>query len=91
LGTEGVGIQAGEPAGYGEGSVGWVVDEPRCFPDGSAMKTRLTAVAGREDRAWRLVHLHVSVGGPDDAAAELLRRWSSASRPHSPAAWDLEG
>ena len=78
--TEGVRIQAGEPAGYEEGSMGWVVDEPAFFfPDGSAMKTRLTAVLRREDEAWKLVHMHVSVGVPDEEVVELQKRWSSAS------------
>jgi hypothetical protein len=47
--TEGVRIHAAGPVGYEEGSLGWVVDEPMFFfPDGSAMKTRLTAVLRRE-------------------------------------------
>jgi SnoaL-like domain len=78
--AEGVRIQAGEPAGYEEGSMGWVVDEPMFFfPDGSAMKTRLTAVLHREDGVWKLVHMHVSVGVPDEEVVELQKRWSSAS------------
>jgi hypothetical protein len=78
--TEGVRIQAGEPAGYEEGSLGWVADEPTfSFPDGSAMKTRLTAVLHRENRTWKLIHMHVSVGVPDEEVVELQKRWSSAS------------
>jgi hypothetical protein len=78
--TEGVRIQAAQPVGYEEGSLGWVVDEPMFFfPDGSAMKTRLTAVLRREDGAWKLVHMHVSVGVPDDEVVELQKRWLSAS------------
>jgi ketosteroid isomerase-like protein len=49
------------------------------FPDGSAMKTRLTAVLRREEGAWKLVHLHVSVGVPDEEVIELQQHWSSAS------------
>jgi hypothetical protein len=76
--TEGVSIQAGEPVGYEEGSMGWVVDEPTFFfPDGSAMKTLLTAVLRREDGTWKLVHMHVSVGVPDEEVVELQTRWSS--------------
>jgi SnoaL-like domain len=78
--TEGVRIQAGEPAGYEEGSLGWVAAEPTfSFPDGSAMKTRLTAVLHRENRTWKLIHMHVSVGVPDEEVVELQKRWSSAS------------
>jgi ketosteroid isomerase-like protein len=31
---------------------------------------RLTAVPRREDDAWKVVHLHVSVGAPDEDAPE---------------------
>jgi hypothetical protein len=78
--AEGVRIEAGEPLGYEEGSLGWVVDQPRFFlPDGSAMQTRLTAVLRREGGAWKLVHMHVSVGVPDDEVVELQQRWASTS------------
>ena len=76
--AEGVGIQAGDdPAGYEEGSLAWVVDEPTFFfPDGSAMSTRLTAVMHREDGRWKLVHMHLSVGVPDEEVVGLQQRWS---------------
>jgi SnoaL-like domain len=77
--TEGVRIEPGEPAGYEEGTLGWVVDQPTFhFPDGSSMRTRLTSVVRREDGSWRLLHMHVSVGVPDEEVAELQRRWSTA-------------
>jgi hypothetical protein len=77
--TEGFRIEAGdEPAGYEEGSLGWFVEQPAfVFPDGSSMQTRLTAVMRQEDGHWRLVHMHVSVGVPDEEVVELQRRWSS--------------
>lgn len=76
--TEGFRIEPGDPTGYEEGSVGWLVDEPTfIFPNGSPMKTRLTAVMRREDDRWKLVHMHVSVGVPDDEVLELQKRWSS--------------
>jgi ketosteroid isomerase-like protein len=76
--AEGVGIDAGDPDGYADGSLGWVVDQPTFrFPDGSAMRTRLTAVLHLEDGAWRLVHMHVSVGVPDEEVVALQQRWSS--------------
>jgi len=77
--AEGVRIEAGDPTGYEEGSMGWVVDQPTFFfPDGSSMQTRLTAVLRREDDAWKLVHMHVSVGVPDEEVVDLQQRWSSA-------------
>jgi hypothetical protein len=77
--AEGVRLEAGEnPTGYEEGSLGWFVDEPTFFfPDGSSMDTRLTAVMHREGGRWKLVHMHVSVGVPDEEVVELQRRWSS--------------
>jgi SnoaL-like domain len=76
--AEGVRIEAGDPLGYEEGSMGWVVDEPTFFfPDGSGMHTRLTAVMRWEDGRWKLVHMHVSVGVPDEEVVELQKRWSS--------------
>jgi hypothetical protein len=76
--TEGFRIEAGDPAGYEEGSLGWLVDEPAfVFPDGSSFQTRLTAVMRQEDGRWKLVHMHVSVGVPDEEVVELQKRWSS--------------
>ncbi|MDQ3589118.1 MAG: nuclear transport factor 2 family protein [Actinomycetota bacterium] len=77
--AEGVRLEAGDdPTGFEEGSMGWFVDEPTfVFPDGSAMDTRLTAVMHQEEGRWKLVHMHVSVGVPDEEVVELQRRWSS--------------
>ena len=41
------------------------------FPDGSLMQTRLTAVMHQEDGRWKLVHMHLSVGVPDEQVVEL--------------------
>ena len=73
------GFEAGEdPAGYEEGSLGWFVDEPTFFfPDGSSMDTRLTAVMHQEEGRWKLVHMHLSVGVPDEQVVELQQRWSA--------------
>jgi hypothetical protein len=76
--TEGFRIEAGDPAGCEEGSLGWLVDQPAfVFPDGSSIQTRLTAVMRQEDSRWRLVHMHVSVGVPDEEVVELQKRWSA--------------
>lgn len=78
--TEGVRLETGGSAvAYEEGSMGWVADEPTFyFPDASAMKTRLTAVLRQEAGKWALVHMHVSVGVPDEEVLELQRRWGTA-------------
>ena len=79
--TEGVRLETGGSAvAYEEGSMGWIADEPPFrFPDGSAMKTRLTAVLRKEGENWALVHMHVSVGVPDEEVVELQRRWGVAT------------
>jgi hypothetical protein len=60
-----------EPSGYAEGSIGYAVDRPRfVFPDGKFLPTRLTAVLREEGEAWRIVHLHFSVGVPDEDAIQ---------------------
>ena len=41
------------------------------------MQTWLTAVMRQEDREWKLVHLHLRVGVPEEEVVELRRRWSS--------------
>ena len=76
--AEGMGIERGlRPTGYERGDVGWFVDEPTyVFPGGSGrIATRLTAILQREDGDWRIVHMHVSVGVPDDEVLELQARW----------------
>lgn len=57
------------PRGYAEGNVGFAIDEPRfVMPDGSVLATRLTAVLRQESAQWKIVHLHFSVGVPDEEA-----------------------
>jgi hypothetical protein len=77
--AEGLAIEAGaRPAGYEQRDIGWFVDEPTyTFPDGSRMRTRLTAVLLLEQGDWRIVHMHVSVGVPDDEVVALQARWAS--------------
>jgi hypothetical protein len=77
--AEGLAIEAGGgPAGYAQGELGWFVDEPTyTFPDGSRMRTRLTAVVRLEQGDWRIVHMHVSVGVPDEEVVALQQRWTS--------------
>jgi SnoaL-like protein len=76
--TEGVRLELANPVAYAEESTGWVVDEPLFyFPDGTAMKTRLTAVLHLEDERWKLIHMHLSVGVPDDEVVELQKKWTT--------------
>jgi hypothetical protein len=78
--AEGVTLETGGSAvAYAEGSLGWAADEPTFgFPDGSRMKCRLTAVLRNDGGKWKLVHMHVSVGVPDDEVGDLQARWGTA-------------
>jgi SnoaL-like domain len=77
--AEGVRLEAKDPVGYEEGSLGWVVDQPAfVFADGSVMQSRLTAVMHQEEGGrWKLVHMHLSVGVPDEEVVELQQRWTA--------------
>jgi hypothetical protein len=76
--AEGVSLTPRNPTGYAEASMGWAVDEPEFrFPDGSAIRARVTAVWRSEDGRWKLVHAHFSVGVPDEEVVDLQRRWDS--------------
>jgi hypothetical protein len=35
-------------------------------------------VLRREDERWKLVHMHVSVGVPDEEVLDLQRSWGTA-------------
>ena len=75
--TEGLTLEPGrQPIGYQEGTMGWFVDEPWFgFPGGGGMRTRVTGVVRREEERWKVVHLHFSVGVPDEEVQELQARW----------------
>ena len=75
---EGFRMEAGEePHCYEEGSMGWVADRPKAVLPEGTISTRLTGVVRQEEGEWRFVHLHLSVGVPDEEVVELQRRWSS--------------
>jgi hypothetical protein len=65
----GLRLEGAEPRAWEEGSLGWATDTPRfVLPDGSTLPTRLTGVLRRENDEWKVVHLHFSVGVPDEQA-----------------------
>jgi hypothetical protein len=51
---------------------------PGPTPIGAQMHTRLTSILQRDEGTWRIVHMHVSVGVPDDEVVEHQARWLSA-------------
>ncbi len=62
----GVQLVLGSPLGYESGDTGWVVDRSHFSFNGLEVADRMTAVFTRTQNGWRLVHLHHSVGIPDD-------------------------
>ncbi len=82
----GIRIDDVDPQAWSEGPVGWAADRPTMFFGGDAVHTRLTTVWRLEDGAWRMVHMHVSLGVPDREAAELQRGWETSTSSGSPPA-----
>jgi hypothetical protein len=71
-------LEGRDPRAYEDGPLGWAVDEPRfVFPDGSRLPTRLTAVLHHEHGDWKVIHLHLSVGVPDEQAMQLTAESAS--------------
>lgn len=57
---------------YSEGDFGWTADQVQLeLPYGQVLPVRHTKVFLREEGAWKIVHLHVSVGVKDDALSGL--------------------
>ena len=60
-----------DPLGYADGGVGFAIDQPRfVLPGGGFIPTRLTAVLRQESEQWKVVHLHFSIGVPDEDAIQ---------------------
>ena len=69
---EGLQLEAGEEQHcYEEGSMGWVADRPRVVLPEGTISTRLTGVVRQEEGEWRFVHIHLSIGVPDEEVGEL--------------------
>jgi hypothetical protein len=77
FGVEGLTLAPGpNPRGWEAGSLGLAADEPlMTLPDGTVIRTRLTAVFRHENGSWKLATAHFSAGVPDDEVQELQRRW----------------
>ena len=78
--AEGVGLRSRNPTAHEAGELGWLTDEVDfMFPDGSVMDCRTTVVFHHEDGRWKLLHMHASVGVPDEEVTELQRRWAGSA------------
>ena len=66
---KGTRLEGTNPAGWAEGSLGFGVDQAAfVLPDGSRLPARLTGVLCEKGGEWKVVHLHFSVGVPDEEA-----------------------
>ena len=53
---------------YSEGSVGWTMDRVTVkLPSGAELPVRHTRIFHKENGAWRMVHLHVSIAVPNES------------------------
>jgi SnoaL-like protein len=69
FGMEGVTIDPGEEIeAYREGSLGFATGRPSFVLGEMRLPVRFSAVLVEEEDAWKVVHLHASVGLPDDEA-----------------------
>jgi hypothetical protein len=75
--TEGYGFKPGNLVAWENGDVGFVADEPMVQFGGDTLNVRLTAVLQNEQGTWKLVHMLVSAGIPDEVVFELQKKWSS--------------
>jgi len=61
-------IRVDEILAYSEGTVSWVVDRTwYTFPNGNEVPVRHTIVLHREGGGWKIVHIHGSIGMPNEA------------------------
>jgi len=56
---------------YSEGGVGWTMDRVTVkLPNGVEVPIRHTRIFHKENGAWKMVHLHVSIPVPNDEIGE---------------------
>jgi hypothetical protein len=64
--TAEVRIVASDPYAYAEGSIGWVIDRPTFETASGTMRTRMTAIFRLAGDDWQIVHVHNSLGVPNE-------------------------
>lgn len=53
---------------YSEGRVGWTMDQVTVkLPNGAELPVRHTRIFHKENGAWKMVHLHVSIAIPNES------------------------
>jgi len=56
---------------YSEGTVGWTMDRVTVkLPNGKDLPVRHARIFHKEDGAWKMVHLHVSIAVPNETIGE---------------------
>src|SRR5688500_18880616 len=70
------------------GAIGWTLASPipsdhrsRRYPYGSGVKIGMTLIFHREEDVWKLLHMHASVGVPDE---EVHAKGGGRPRPAPP-------
>ena len=51
---------------FREGDIGWAISRGHFEADGKRVLTRTTAIVRREDGEWKALHVHSSIGVPND-------------------------
>ena len=65
----GLRVVGSDPQAYSTDTVGWVADRPTFrLPDGTDIPLRNTLVFVKEAGDWKLIHQHLSIGVPNQAA-----------------------
>lgn len=66
-GSSKMGITVQNLKAYCEGTVGWTMDRVEVkLPNGVELPVRHTRIFHKENGAWKMVHLHVSIPVPND-------------------------
>ncbi len=68
----GVRIKVEEIKAYKEDPFGWAVDRVTAeLPDGTQVPVRHTYIFHQERKEWKIIHVHISVGVPDESLGML--------------------
>jgi ketosteroid isomerase-like protein len=75
LASQGGQFRPSDAEAWAAGELGWIIDRPTVrLQDGREVQMRATIIYEREDGAWKMVHVHTSIGVPNtevDALRDL--------------------
>jgi ketosteroid isomerase-like protein len=79
-GMPGVRVDPGVTRGYANGDTGYAIGAPTWhLPGDMTVQMRSTFVLQRENGDWKIVHLHASVGVPDEQAVQMQAETRAAT------------